>query len=158
MRNRALARELAKVIVAEMAPDELPMLDDVIDYQLDRVGKVATQRNPALGNGFAMFVESATTMATYIGMRALDVSVERSTETVGRRLLTGVKSLVGKRNKARHADIDQFAAQLSDEQLDAVAESTRAACRELGMSPQQSARVVAAVMTRLSAGHHIPSE
>jgi hypothetical protein len=95
--DRELARELARRVVAQQAPDEQEAFDSLADYYLDDRDRAnaATRGDAPLGAGLATAASLVTPAAIYVSMHVLDLvtnaTLEKSGTRIGRLLGRAVK-------------------------------------------------------------------
>lgn len=95
--DRELARELARRVVAQQAPDEQEAFDSLADFYLDDRdrAKAASRGDAPLGAGLATAASLVTPAAIYVSMHVLDLitnaTLEESGTRIGRLLRRAVK-------------------------------------------------------------------
>jgi hypothetical protein len=145
--DREFTVEIARAIVGETDPDQLPYVDADAEAYFADPRRALTTRRPGtpLGSGVEVAV-GLTAVALYIAQAALDVVLEESIK----KGVDGVRGFLKRRRKPKdelvaRSDVPTF----SDEQIERVTDAVTGLAKGRGLDPAAAAALAAAVRDRL---------
>ena len=144
------ATEIAKQVVAELAPDELELFDQTADATRDRAPGGRRSADELLGFGIEA-VESMVTVAALAGSKAaLGRLAEEAGKAAGAKAAERAKGWFGKVRRRQAASSVALPVTLTTEQLAAVRSAAVAQIATFGLPEQRSSQIADAIVGRLA--------
>jgi hypothetical protein len=145
----AAVEALARHVVADVSPAELPLFAaTAARYRSDPAGTVKPHRSgdPALGFG----AEAAVVLVTPFVLDLVTRVLHRLTDKLGDDAADGIAARISRWFSRKPSAEATAPEPLTAEQLELIAQTTRAEAAELALAPEESKRLADAIVATLA--------